>query len=59
MNWLTETKITLKSQKMKCDNKYRVNRTLIKEVFKSGLLYKKNRFRTKVKLKTINNECGN
>jgi hypothetical protein len=44
---------------MKCDNKYRVNRTHVKEVFKSGLLYKKNRFRTKVKLKTINNECGN
>jgi len=59
MNWLTETKTTLNSQKMKCDNKYRVNRTHVKEVFKSGFLYKKNRFRTKVKLKTINNECGN
>lgn len=44
---------------MKCDNKYRVNRTQVREIFKSGFLYKKNRFRTKVKLKTINNECGN
>ena len=43
---------------MKCDNKYRLNRCLIKKSYKLGV-FSKQAIKIKKPLKTINNECGN
>lgn len=43
---------------MKCDNKYRLNRSFVKDCHKEGLS-KGTKLRHRVKTKTVNNECGN